>query len=266
MLNETLSSNLMSKPPGCCICLDEFISPASLPCGHCFCLECIGEYWRISESCQCPLCMVVFPKRPQLKTIQTPQTENEIELLKAGEVPCNVCLAKRPAVRSCLVCLASYCTTHLEPHYKREDLGCHLLVSVAKNLEDSLCGLHGRKLERFCRSDRTCICTMCAKTEHRGHHIVSISREAAKNKIKLKRRRIKIQQEIQDKLSAAEEMKLTADLHGELSADLWAQTTKLIKQLEEEISELQKRNAELEQFSKTEDNLHFLQRFLHSYS
>ncbi|MEQ2240237.1 hypothetical protein ILYODFUR_012771 [Ilyodon furcidens] len=184
MLKETLSSNLMSKPPGCCICLDEFISPASLPCGHCFCLECIGEYWRISESCQCPLCMVVFPKRPQLKTIQTPQTENEIEPLKAGEIPCDVCLAKRPAVRSCLVCLASYCTTHLEPHYQKEDLGCHLLVSVAKNLEDSLCRLHGRKLERFCRSDRTCICTMCAKTEHRGHRIVSISMEAAKNKVK----------------------------------------------------------------------------------
>ncbi|MEQ2201224.1 hypothetical protein XENOCAPTIV_009324, partial [Xenoophorus captivus] len=84
--------------------------------------------------------------------------------------------------------------------------------------------------------------------------------------IKLKRRRIKLQQEIQDKLCVAEEMKLTADLHGELPADLWAQTRKLIKQLEEEISELQERNAELEQFSKTEDNLHFLQRFLHSCS
>ncbi|KAM4714667.1 uncharacterized protein FYW61_019600 [Anableps anableps] len=260
LLYQTLSLNLMSTPPGCCICLDEFISPASLPCGHSFCLECIGEYWRISESCQCPLCMVVFPKRPQLQTEQMPQTENETEPLKAGEVPCDFCPAKRAAVRSCLVCLASYCTSHLEPHYQREDLGRHLLVSVAKNLEDSVCRLHGRKLERFCRSDRSCICTMCAKTEHRGHHIVSINKEAAKNKNKLKRKQMKLQQEIQEKLSVAGEMKLTASLHGELPAELWVQTKKLVKQLEEEISELQERSAELEQLSKTEDNLHFLQQ------
>ncbi|XP_015241828.1 PREDICTED: tripartite motif-containing protein 47-like [Cyprinodon variegatus] len=252
----------MSNPSRCCICLDEFINPASLPCGHCFCLVCIGDYWRIKESFQCPLCMTVFPKMPQLKTTHTPQTENETTPLKAGVVPCDFCRPKQPAVRSCLVCLASYCNAHLEPHYHREDLGRHLLVSVSKNLEDSLCRLHGRKLERFCRSDRTLICTMCNKTEHRGHHTVSISKEASKSKIKLKRKQIQLQQDIQDKLSVTEEMKLTADLHEE-PAELWARSKKLIKQLEEEISKLTERNAELEQLSKTEDNLHFLQRFLH---
>uniref|UniRef100_A0A3Q2PWS0 RING-type domain-containing protein n=1 Tax=Fundulus heteroclitus TaxID=8078 RepID=A0A3Q2PWS0_FUNHE len=259
VLIDTRSCNLMSKAPGCCICLDDFLSPASLPCGHCFCLGCIGEYWRLSESYRCPLCTAVFPVRPQLETIRTPQTENEAAPLKAGEVPCDFCPAQRPAVRSCQVCLASYCAAHLEPHYQREDLGRHLLVSVAKNLEDSMCGLHGKKLERFCTSDRTCICNMCTKTEHRGHHIVSLSNEAAKNKNKLKRIRTKLQQRIQDKL--AEKQKLAADLHGELSADLWAQTKK--KQLEEEIRELQERNAELEQLAQEEDNLQFLQRFLH---
>ncbi|XP_017162852.1 zinc-binding protein A33-like [Poecilia reticulata] len=258
-----LSPNPMSTPADCCICRDEFTSPASLPCGHSFCLECIGEYWRISESCQCPLCMAVFPKRPQLKT---ERTESEAEPLKAGEVPCDVCPSRRAAVRSCLACLASYCSAHLEPHYQREDLGRHLLVSVAKNLEDSVCRLHGRKLEKFCRSDRTCICATCAKTEHRGHHVVSVNKEAAKNKTKLKRRRLKLQQEIQEKLSVAEDAERTAGLHGgELPAELWVQTRKLVKQLEEEISELQERNAELEQLLQTEDNLHFLQRFLHSY-
>uniref|UniRef100_A0A3P9QAG5 RING-type domain-containing protein n=1 Tax=Poecilia reticulata TaxID=8081 RepID=A0A3P9QAG5_POERE len=89
-----LSPNPMSTPADCCICRDEFTSPASLPCGHSFCLECIGEYWRISESCQCPLCMAVFPKRPQLKT---ERTESEAEPLKAGEVPCDVCPSRRAA-------------------------------------------------------------------------------------------------------------------------------------------------------------------------
>lgn len=261
---QTPSSNLMSNPPGCCICLDELIRPASLPCGHRFCLECIGEYWRISESCLCPLCMTVFAKRPQLKTDKTQQAEREGGPLKAGEVPCDSCPANRAAVRSCLVCLASYCAAHLEPHYQREDLGRHLLVSVAKNLEDSVCSLHGKKLERFCKSDRTCVCSECAKTEHRGHRIVSVSKEAAKNKTNLRRRRTKLQQEIQDKLRGLENMKRTADLHEELPAELWAQTKKLMKQLEEEIGELQERNAVLEQLSKTDDSLHFLQQFLRS--
>ncbi|XP_054914445.1 E3 ubiquitin-protein ligase TRIM47-like [Poeciliopsis prolifica] len=265
MLDPAASPDRASTPADCRICLDEFSSPASLPCGHRFCLECIGEYWRLGESCQCPLCMAVFPTRPPLRT---ERAESEAAPpLKAGEVPCDVCPARRAAVRSCLDCLASYCSAHLRPHYQTEDLGRHLLVGVAKNLEDSKCGLHGRKLDRFCRSDRTCVCATCARTEHRGHHVVSVSKEAAKNKTKLKRRRLKLQQEIQEKLSVAEDAERTAGLRGaEPPAELRAQSRKLVKQLEEEISELQERNAELEQLLQTEDNLHFLQRFLHSCS
>lgn len=181
-------TDLMSEPPQCCICLDEFSSPASLPCGHCFCLACIGEYWRIHGACQCPLCKAFFPTRPQLTTDQTshagaPHEEATVPL-KAGEVPCDFCPAKRRAVKSCIECMASYCAAHLEPHYRNEDLGRHLLISVVKNLEDSVCRLHGKQLNRFCRSDQTCICSMCAETDHRGHHIISINKEAAKKKVK----------------------------------------------------------------------------------
>jgi len=185
MLDETF--DLMSEPPGCCILLNEFSNPASLPCGHCFCLGCIGEYWRIHEACQCPLCKAVFPKRPQLKTDQALQTQDATVPLKGGEVPCDFCQTKCPAVKSCLACLASYCAAHLEPHYQNEDLVHHLLISETKDLEDSVCMLHGRKLERFCKSDQTCICNKCAQTEHRGHHIISISNEAAKKKVKWKK-------------------------------------------------------------------------------
>lgn len=177
----------MSEPPQCCICLDEVTSPAFLPCGHCFCLVCIGEYWRVLGACQCPLCKAVFPTRPQLKkTDHTPNASSEEATvpLKAGEVPCDICPVKYRAVKSCLQCMASYCAAHLEPHYRDEELGCHLLITVAKNLEDSVCRLHGKQLSGFCRSDRSCICAMCAQTEHRGHHVISIHKEAAKKKVK----------------------------------------------------------------------------------
>ncbi|KAL7375450.1 hypothetical protein ABVT39_017652 [Epinephelus coioides] len=259
----TQTFDLMSEPPKCCICLDEFTRPASLPCGHCFCLGCIGEYWRINGACQCPLCKAFFPTRPQLKTDQTlhagATTEEAAVPLKAGEVPCDFCPAKRRAVKSCLKCLGSYCAAHLEPHYQSEDLGRHLLISVVKNLEDSVCRLHGKQLNRFCRSDRTCVCDVCAQTEHRGHHIISVNKEATKRKFKLKWRRMKLQQAIQERLSKVEKIKLSADLSGENRKEAWAQNKDLIRRLEEEISELQRRNTELEQLSQTDDDLHFLQ-------
>ncbi|XP_030609847.1 E3 ubiquitin-protein ligase TRIM47-like [Archocentrus centrarchus] len=249
----------MSDPPECCICLDELTRPVSLPCAHVFCLGCIGEYWKISEACQCPLCKAFFPTRPPLKTDQTLQTVEAAVPLKAGEVPCDSCPTKCPAVKSCLVCMASYCATHLEAHYQSEELGRHLLVSVVKNLEDSVCKLHGKKLERFCRSDRALICAMCAQTEHRSHHIIPISLEASKTKVRLKRRGTKLQQRIQERLSKTEKIKLTADLSGE-SPKVSRQRNKELKQLEEEIAELRSRNAELEQLLEIEDSLHFLQR------
>ncbi|XP_008277939.1 tripartite motif-containing protein 47-like [Stegastes partitus] len=249
------SFDVMSEPLKCCICLDDFTRPASLPCGHCFCLGCIGEYWRILKAYRCPLCKALFPTRPQLKTDQTPQPQNAASPLKAGEVPCDFCPAKRPAVKSCLVCLASYCDAHLEPHYQSEDLGRHLLISVVKNLEDSVCRLHGKRLESFCSSDRACICAMCAQTEHRGHHIISIKREAAKKKSIIRRRSLKVQRAIQERQSEVEKIK-----HSDLSV----QDKEPIKQLQEEIAELQERNTELQQLSQTEDNLHLVQRFLHT--
>uniref|UniRef100_A0A665VH94 Uncharacterized protein n=1 Tax=Echeneis naucrates TaxID=173247 RepID=A0A665VH94_ECHNA len=242
----------MSAPPKCCICLDEFTSPVSLPCGHSFCLFCIGEHWRIHPVCQCPLCKAIFPTRPQLRTDPATQTKDATSPIKAGEVPCDFCPARSRAVMSCLVCLASYCNAHLEPHYQSEELGRHLLINVVKNLEDSVCRLHGRQLDKFCRSDQTCICALCAQAEHRGHHIIPISKEASKKKNKL-------QQTIQERLSKLEKIKLSADSGGENSKEAWKPNKDLIKQLEEEISELQQKKAELEKLLQTEDNLHFLQ-------
>lgn len=57
-------------------------------------------------------------------------------------------------------------------------------------------------------------------------------------------------------------MKLSLNICGENPKVEWTQTKEQIKHLEEEISELQRRNYELEQLSHTEDNLHFLQVYV----
>lgn len=78
-------------------------------------------------------------------------------------------------------------------------------------------------------------------------------------KVKLKRRRMKLQQAIQERLSKVEKIKLSADLGGEHPKESRVKSKDLIRQLEEEISELQRRNSELEQLSQTDDDLHFVQ-------
>ena len=62
---------------------------------------------------------------------------------------------------------------------------------------------------------------------------------------------MKLQQAIQETLSKVEEVQ-ALDLGGGNPKEAWAQNEQLIKQLEEEISEI-------EQLSQIEDDLHFLQ-------
>lgn len=174
----------MSEPLQCSICLDGFSSPVLLSCGHCFCLGCIGEYWRVHRPYRCPICRALLPSMVQLKLDQKEEESKEAAVpLKDGEVSCVVCPSKQRAVRSCVQCLASYCGAHLEPHYQDKELRWHHLINVVKNLEGSICGLHGKQLDRFCRSDQMCICVMCAKTEHRDHYVVSIPQEASKKRV-----------------------------------------------------------------------------------
>ena len=51
----------------CCICLDTYVDPVSIPCGHNFCLDCIEGYWDTKDNPECPLCKETFRERPDLR-------------------------------------------------------------------------------------------------------------------------------------------------------------------------------------------------------
>nr|XP_024656531.1 E3 ubiquitin-protein ligase TRIM39 [Maylandia zebra]XP_024656535.1 E3 ubiquitin-protein ligase TRIM39 [Maylandia zebra] len=55
----------------CSICLDVFTNPASTPCGHSFCMQCITKYWNGAKVFKCPLCKKSFEKRPDLQINRT---------------------------------------------------------------------------------------------------------------------------------------------------------------------------------------------------
>ncbi|XP_036962152.1 E3 ubiquitin-protein ligase TRIM21-like [Acanthopagrus latus] len=295
----------------CSICLDVFNNPVTIPCGHNFCKTCITQHWNINVPCQCPNCKDVFNTRPELRVNtfisemaaqfrqsaqqKASSSSSEQQVSKPGEVPCDDCTAtKLKALKSCLVCLASYCETHLEPHLTAKQLKRHQLIDPVENLEDRMCTKHDKLLELFCKTDQMCVCMLCTVLDHKTHDVVPLKEEYEEKKAELGKRDAEIQQMIQKRRLKIEEMKRSVQLSKKdanreeaegvqvfraLKKSIESSLTKLIdtirkkqretekqaegfiKELEQEISELEKRSSEVEQLSQSEDHLHLLQSF-----
>ncbi|XP_041651898.1 E3 ubiquitin-protein ligase TRIM21-like [Cheilinus undulatus] len=295
----------------CSICLDVFTDPVTLSCGHNFCQKCITKHWDSNVPHRCPNCKEMFSTRPQLKINtfikemaaqfrqsaqqKSSSSSSERRVSKPGEVPCDVCTGtKVKALKSCLVCLASYCETHLEPHLTKSGLKRHQLMDPVENLEDRMCEKHDKLLELFCKNDQRCVCVICTYTDHKTHDVVPLKEEYEGKKAELGKTEAEIQQMIQKRRVKIEELKHSVELSDEnadreiaegvgvFSAlkesverrqaelinsikekqrETEKQAEGFIRELEQEISELEKRRAEVEQLSRSEDHLQLLQNF-----
>uniref|UniRef100_A0A668AFR8 Uncharacterized protein n=1 Tax=Myripristis murdjan TaxID=586833 RepID=A0A668AFR8_9TELE len=283
----------------CSICLDVFTDPVTTPCGHNFCKTCITQHWDINIPYQCPMCKEVFYRRPELR-INTFISEmaahrSDQRCAKPGEVPCDVCTGtKLKALKSCLVCLASYCETHLEPHQRITGLKSHQLIDPVDNLEGRMCKKHDKLLELFCKTDQMCLCMLCTASDHKSHDIVPLKEEYEGKKAELGKTEAEIQQMIQKRRVKIQEIKRSVELSREDAEREIADSVRVftslmqsvergqaelidmieekqktteqqaegfIKELQQEISELMRRSTEVEQLSHTEDHLHLLQSF-----
>ncbi|XP_019210716.1 E3 ubiquitin-protein ligase TRIM21-like isoform X2 [Oreochromis niloticus] len=293
----------------CSICHNVFTDPVSTPCGHNFCKNCITQHWNTNDRHKCPMCNKVFKRRPELdintlfsemvaqcrrEAQQKASSSSEQQAAKPGEVPCDVCTGTRlKALKSCLVCLTSYCQTHLEPHLTATSLKRHQLIEPVENLENRICRKHDKHLDVFCKTDQTCICMLCYVLDHKNHEFVLLREEYEGKKAELEKTEAEIQQMIQKRRLKIQEIKesvkmskdaadrqkaegvqvLTALMESERRLkelikeieDKQETTEKqaegVIKDLEQEISELMERSSEVEQLLHSEDHLHLLQSF-----
>ncbi|XP_062398400.1 tripartite motif-containing protein 16-like [Sardina pilchardus] len=213
----------------------------------------------------------------------------------AGDVECDVCTGRKlKAVKSCLDCLLSYCETHYKVHNDVNPGRKHKMVDATGQLQERICTQHEKPLEIFCRTDQSCVCFLCMVDEHKGHDTVSASAGRKEKQTHLGETQRKCQQrilerekELQELRKAVETLKSSAQTAVEDSERVFtemirsierrrSEVTELIRgqekaevsradehleQLEEEIAELKRRNAELEQLSHTEDHIHFLKTF-----
>ncbi|XP_063065337.1 E3 ubiquitin/ISG15 ligase TRIM25-like [Engraulis encrasicolus] len=275
----------------CPICLDLLKTPATIPCGHSYCMDCITECWNQLDQkgvYSCPKCRETFCPRPALKktTIVAELVEKvskaTIKDDPAGieDVECDICIGKKSkAVRSCLDCLLSYCKTHLKAHNDLHPGRKHSIVDATAKLHERKCSRHGKVSEIFCRTDQSLICYLCTMDEHRGHDTVTAVAEWTEKQKQLGHSKLTFQQRIQrtEKDSSAQtavdesenmfdEMirsinRRRSEAIKEIRTEEKAEVSRaegLVKKLEQEIAELKRREAELEKLSHTEDYIHIL--------
>ncbi|XP_019215061.1 E3 ubiquitin-protein ligase TRIM21-like [Oreochromis niloticus] len=222
-------------------------------------------------------------------------SSSEQQAAKPGEVPCDFCTGTRlKALKSCLVCRTSYCQTHLEPHLTKKGLKRHQLINAVENLEGRMCTKHDNLLQLFCKTDQTCVCMLCSVLDHKNHKFVPLREEYEGKKAELEKAEAEIQQMIQKRRlkiqEITESVKMSKDAADRQKAEgvqvftalmesverrlkelmkeiedkqetTEKQAEGLIKDLEQEISELMERSSEVEQLSRSEDHLHLLQSF-----
>uniref|UniRef100_A0A672LV73 FinTRIM family, member 83 n=1 Tax=Sinocyclocheilus grahami TaxID=75366 RepID=A0A672LV73_SINGR len=277
----------------CYLCKEDLRDPVSIPCGHIFCSVCINTYWDHADHTGqylCPQCRVTYNKRPNPRRLQSsrhsssslrnsdsfPPAPPAPDYNYAGpqDVGCDICIGKKlKAVKSCLMCLASYCEKHLKPHYESSTFKRHKLVDEIGHLDRQICPQHQKGLELYCRTDQMCICVLCTVKEHKGHDMVSAEQERAEMQPTPLKQTLFLQSSAQRALQESE--KLFGDMLHSIER-MQQEMTKLIstnkkaalntaeghmERLGHEMTDLKRRDNELTQLSRTEDHIHFIQSY-----
>ncbi|XP_049322557.1 E3 ubiquitin-protein ligase TRIM16-like isoform X2 [Astyanax mexicanus] len=289
----------------CPVCLDLLKDPVTVPCGHSFCMVCINGCCDQEDQrgiYSCPQCRETFTPRPVLRrnnmlaeVVEKLKKNTELQAASpaphyagAGDVECDFCTGRKlRAIKTCLMCLASFCEAHLKPHYEVPALKKHKLVT---QLHGKICSQHDRLIEIYCRTDQSYICQLCAMEEHKDHNTISAKLERTIKQNHLKEIHEKLQHKIQEKQKKLQELKQTVNtlkaavedseriftelirsiekkrsevtelIRDQEKAEL-SGAEELLEKLQQEMADLKRRHTELEQLSHTEDHIHFLQSF-----
>lgn len=293
----------LEDPFSCYLCSDLLEDPVTIPCGHTCCRRCIRSLWDRQPVPSCPQCLQSFSPCPVLMTntilgvlVEQLQLRGRLDPVDcsagAEDVACDSCIGvKMKAVRSCLVCLASYCRWHLQPHFQSPAFEKHKLVEPRETLQQNFCSQHNEVMKMFCRTDQQLICSICYMDAHKGHDTASTLMERTERQKVLIKVQKEVEQRVQEKEKDFQALKeeeqvvnRSADTavedidrffhemfqhlerkHSEKREQIEAmrdvemsQASKLKERLQQEIEELTRANHQLKELFLSEDHTHFL--------
>uniref|UniRef100_A0A3B5L0F4 RING-type domain-containing protein n=1 Tax=Xiphophorus couchianus TaxID=32473 RepID=A0A3B5L0F4_9TELE len=168
----------------CSICLDLLKDPVTIPCGHNYCSECIKNHWKQQDQkaiYSCPQCREVFTPRPVVGKMLAELVE-EIKKVALRDAPC-----------------------------------LHQYVGPGDEI--------------FCRSDQRTICFLCSMDEHKGHDTVSAAAERTEWQQELGARRQDIWQRVQDREEALKLLQKEGDIITGSASDTVENIQAMFKQL-----------------------------------
>ncbi|KAE8636989.1 hypothetical protein XENTR_v10003251 [Xenopus tropicalis] len=246
----------------CSLCLSIYTDPVMLPCGHNFCRGCIGGVLGTQEGSgaySCPECRAEYQERPALPgnralgNIAETFRPTETEPGETG-IFCTYCLLSPvPAAKSCLLCEASLCDTHLRGHCQSAE---HVLTEPTASFMGRKCYVHHKVLEYHCCEDSACICVSCCLAGgHRGHRVELLSEASEKKKEKLRKVLEKLSPEREETERGAQKLQDCRREVAEVAAGETERVTALFRGIREELEALEKRL--LSDISRQKEELSF---------
>ncbi|XP_043541369.1 E3 ubiquitin/ISG15 ligase TRIM25-like, partial [Chiloscyllium plagiosum] len=268
--------NVLSEESlSCPVCLELFKNPVTIPCGHNFCMDCISSCWdedTDSDSCKCPECRQDFSPRPPLaknfvlckivdRLLKVPEDSSPESVAAPGDIPCDFCTdSKLRAVKSCVVCMASFCQLHLRSHYEDTVFRHHQLDDQLQDFGKRRCSEHGRPLEFYCRTNQSCLCSVCAIKGHRDHETVTVEEEVTNIKEFHGRLKSDILQNFTELIENVEQaQREVMDVVSTEQRNGISQANRFMSQMEHRCSDLNREKQQLETISRISDSFQLIQ-------
>ncbi|XP_043942850.1 zinc-binding protein A33-like [Protopterus annectens] len=157
----------------CPVCLELFIKPVMLDCGHNFCKSCIEKVWDSSDKVlACPECREEFQTRKySVNWLLAKQVEAVI--LRTGSTEGN--------------------------------------SEVSRSPNTAFCVQHEEKLKLFCKEDETLVCIICRDSaKHAGHSFLPMDEAASLHRGKITTAQADLQPRLQElvELQTKQEQKI----------------------------------------------------------
>ncbi|XP_039663370.1 E3 ubiquitin-protein ligase TRIM21-like [Perca fluviatilis] len=231
---SAVSSLLTEDQFLCSICLNVFTDPVTIPCGHNFCKACITDHWDIDVPCQCPTCRKGYNTKPELQVndviSEMAAKFRQSAQQKAKEVPRDVYSgSKLETWMFFLVCLMCVFMAWMVSEQKKHDF-----VPLKEEYEAKKLELSKTQAEILQMIQKEIKHSMELSKEDTNRQISTAVKESLKEE-SFERRQAEHIEMIKEKTRRTE--KLAEGFN---------------KELKQEICELQKRNTEVEQLYKAQ--------------